>query len=120
MRGGTVVRFSLTTLGLACATALGAAPIAAQAPDGQAIYREECRNCHGAAGKPTQRALTQYKKIPTLDATFLATRSQDSIVAVLHHGLGKDMKSFKDKLSPEEIAAVARYVRETFGTAAKP
>ena len=87
----------------------------AQAPDGQAIYREECRSCHGAAGKPTQRAVGQYKNMPTLDSTFLSTRSIDSIVTVLNHGKGKDMKSFKDKLSADEIAAVAKYVKQTFG-----
>ena len=92
--------------------------LAAQAPDGQSIYRDECRTCHGAAGKPTQRAVSQYKDMPTLDTTFLSKRSQDSIVAVLNHGVGKDMKSFKDKLSPAEIAAVAKYVKETFGSAA--
>jgi mono/diheme cytochrome c family protein len=89
----------------------------AQAPDGQAIYGEECKTCHGAAGKPTQRAVSKYKDMPTLDATFLASRSQDSIVAVLNHGLGKDMKSFKSKLSPAEIAAVAKYVKDRFGSA---
>ena len=112
------MRVAQLALGCSVVLALAAGPAAAQAPDGQAIYREQCRNCHGAAGKPTQRALSQYKKIPTLDAAFLSTRSQDSIVAVLNHGLGKDMKSFKDKLSADEIAAAARYVRETFGGAA--
>jgi high-affinity iron transporter len=93
--------------------ALGLSPaLAAQAPDGQALYREHCRTCHGATGKPTQRALGQYPKIPSLaDSAFLQSRSDDSIVAVLRHGVGKDMKSFKDKLTPGEIAAVAQYVR---------
>lgn len=109
----------LIAVGLVSAAALGAPAVSAQAPDGQAIFREECRTCHGTTGKPTQRAMSQYKNMPTLDAAFLAKRSQDSIVAVLNHGLGKDMKSFKDKLSPDEIAAVARYVKETFGSAAK-
>ncbi len=103
------------TIAVAAVTVLGAARATAQAPDGQAIYREQCRNCHGAAGKPTQRAVTQYKKMPTLDSTFLASRSQDSIVAVLRHGVGKDMKSFKDKLTADEIATVAKYVVDTFG-----
>lgn len=109
------MRSLLIALGVVSAAMLSARPLDAQTPDGQAIYREQCRNCHGAAGKPTQRALSQYKKIPTLDSAFLSTRSQDSIVAVLHHGVGKDMKSFKDKLSAAEIAAVARFVKETFG-----
>lgn len=113
------MRFAQVALGFSLVLALAAGPATAQAPDGQAIYREQCRNCHGATGRPTQRALSQYKKIPALDATFIAARSQDSIVAVLNHGVGKDMKSFKDKLSPAEIAAVARYVKETFGGTAR-
>jgi len=105
---------------VAALTALGSARAAGQTPDGQAIYREQCRTCHGAAGKPTMRAVTQFKNIPAFDATFLASRSQDSIVTVLTHGKGKDMKSFKEKLTAEEIAAVAKYVKETFGAAPKP
>jgi mono/diheme cytochrome c family protein len=94
--------------------------LAAQAPDGKAIYLEQCRQCHGAAGKPTHMALAQYKNIPTFDASFFGKRSQDSIIAVLQHGVGKDMKSFKDKLSADEIAAVANYVKQTFGSEAAP
>ena len=100
--------------------ALGVRSTAAQAPDGQAIYREQCRTCHGTDGHPTKRALGQYNKIPTFDATFLAARSQDSVAGVVRHGLGKDMKAFKDKLSAEEIQAVAKYVKETFGTGGSP
>ena len=97
---------------LAVVCALGAGRAAAQTPDGQALYREQCRTCHGATGKPTQRALGQYPKMPTLsDSTFLAARSVDSLGAVIRRGVGKDMKAFKDRLTPEEIAAIARYVK---------
>lgn len=113
------MRLLRIALGVASASLLSAQLLEAQAPDGQAVFREECRTCHGAAGKPTQRALSEYKKMPTFNAAFLSTRSLDSIVAVLNHGAGKDMKSFKDKLSAPEIAAVAKYVKETFGSAPK-
>lgn len=102
-------------IGVAALSVVSVGRVAAQTPDGQSIYRDECRTCHGAAGKPTQRAVSQFKNMPTFDATFFSKRSQDSIVAVLNHGAGKDMKSFKDKLSAQEIAAVAKYVKETFG-----
>jgi mono/diheme cytochrome c family protein len=108
------------TYSVAVVSVLAVGHLIAQAPDGQAIYKDECRTCHGAAGKPTQRAVSQYKDMPTLDAAFLRSRSQDSIVAALNHGVGKDMKSFKDKLSPAEIAAVAKYIKDTFGGAAAP
>lgn len=114
------MRLFFLAIGAAATSVLSVGRLAAQAPDGKAIYAEECRTCHGAVGKPTQRAVSQFKNMPTFDATFFAKRSQDSIVAVLNHGAGKDMKSFKDKLSAEEIAAVAKYVKETFGGQAAP
>ncbi len=104
-------------LGCTVVLALGARNAAAPTPDGQALYKEHCRTCHGTDGHPTKRALGQYKKIRTLDAEFLGKVSDDSIVAVLKHGVGKDMKSFKEKMTPEEMVAVAKYVR-TFGSAA--
>ena len=97
----------------------GTRTVSAQAADGQALYKENCRTCHGADGHPTKRALGQYPKIPTFDAAFFTARSEDSVVAVLKHGAGKDMKSFKDKLSPEEMLAVARYARTLAGAAPK-
>ena len=105
---------------LGAAWTVGAGRAVAQAPDGQAVFHEECRKCHGLAGKPTHFALSLYKEIPTFDAAFFAGRSVDSIMAVLDHGAGKNMKSFKGKLSPAEITAVATYVKGTFGAPAKP
>jgi mono/diheme cytochrome c family protein len=45
------------------------------------------------------------------DSAFQRGRSADSIAAVLRRGAGRDMKSFADRLSPDEIAAVAKFVR---------
>lgn len=104
-------------LGMAWTVAAGRA--AAQTPDGQAVFHDECRKCHGVAGKPTHFALSLYKEIPTFDAKFLAGIGVDSIVAVLDHGAGKNMKPFKGKLTPAEIAAVAAYVKQTFGAPTK-
>lgn len=101
---------------VACAVLVvfGARPVRAQTANGQAVYREHCRTCHGATGKPTDFARRAYKTIPTFaDAAFFTGRSQDSIVAVLTRGVGtgKDMRSFKNVLSRDEMIAVARYVR---------
>jgi mono/diheme cytochrome c family protein len=104
-------------LGCAALLASAAPTLAAQGPDGQALYREHCKECHGAAGRPTKTALGKYKEIKALDATLLSTRSDDSLLAILRHGAkdGKEMKSFKEKLSPEEMTAVVKYVRTRFG-----
>ena len=45
------------------------------------------------------------------DAKFVASHSVDSIVKILTRGKGEDMKSFKLKLTPPEMVAVANYVR---------
>ncbi len=104
-------------LGCAALFACAAPALAAQAPDGQTLYREHCKECHGAAGRPTKQALGKYKDIKTLDAALLGARSDDSLLAVLKHGAkdGKEMKSFKEKLSAEEMGAVVKYVRTRFG-----
>ncbi len=106
---------------LGCATLL-ATPLAAQQPDGAALYREQCKECHGAAGRPTKQAVSKYKDIKPFDAEFLAGRSDDSLVAVLQHGAkdGKEMKSFKEKLTPQEMVAVVKYIRTKFGGAGNP
>lgn len=103
-------------LGFGLLLAGAGAGLSAQQPDGTGLYRENCRTCHGTAGKPTQRALSQYPRIPTMDSAFFAVRSADSIVAILTHGKGKDMKSFTAKLTPAEMRAVAAYIRSTFGS----
>lgn len=87
---------------------------AAQTPDGQALYREHCRSCHGAAGVPPQRARDQYRNIPSLaDSAFLAARSDDSLLVVLRRGArrGRDMESFSAKMSEADMRAVIAFVR---------
>ena len=96
----------------------GSTASAAQTSAGDSLYRQQCRACHGTTGTPPERMRAVYKSLPTLDSAFLAKRSVDSLTAAIRNGVGRDMKPFKDKLTAEQIAAIARYVR-TFGTAAK-
>lgn len=85
----------------------------AQEADGQAVYKEECKSCHGLNGVPPARAKEQYKKIRALgDSGFVVRLSADSIVTILKKGIDKDMKSFKDKLSEPEMRAVAKYIHD--------
>jgi mono/diheme cytochrome c family protein len=92
----------------------GARRAHAQEADGKALYEENCRKCHGVRGTPPKTMKEKFPKIATFDNEFIAKRSDDSVVKVLMKGVGKaeDMKSFKEKLSPQEMAAVAKYVRE--------
>jgi acylphosphatase len=49
-------------------------------------------------------------ELPLFDAAFFAQRTDDAVVQVLANGKGKNMKSFKDVLTPGEMLAVARYI----------
>jgi cytochrome c oxidase cbb3-type subunit III len=92
---------------------LGTAATAAQAQDGKTLFEANCKKCHGVLGSPPKAIKKKMSKIPTFDAEFLAKVSEDSILKVLNKGgASEDMKPFKDKLSPAEMAAVAKYVRE--------
>jgi mono/diheme cytochrome c family protein len=90
---------------------------AAQERDGKTAYGEVCKKCHGVLGTPPVTMKKKYPKLVGFDAAFLGTHSADSIVKVLTKGKGDDMESFKDKLSPAEMKAVAAYVRELAGKA---
>jgi len=113
----------MLSLAIAAGAALVAAPAAmrpaghvaaasVQEPDGRALYLKNCRQCHGATGEPSAQSKHKYPKIKTLrDPAFLAARSDDSLVTVIKKGAGKDMKSLANKLTPEQMVAVAKYVR---------
>jgi len=94
--------------------ALPATRVLAQAPDGKDLYQENCRKCHGVRGVPPKAIKEKFPKVRTFDEAFLVKVSDDSMVKVMMNGVGKaeDMKSFKDKLTPAEMTAVAKYVRE--------
>ncbi len=98
---------ALVIVSAACTPAL-----AQQFIDGKPIYEENCRECHGPRGVPPQSMQVKYERIATFNALFIKKRSVDSLVKIFTKGKGKDMKSFKDKMSKDEMTAVAAYVRE--------
>ena len=88
-------------------------PLAAQQADGQGVYRENCKSCHGINGVPPEREQAKYKKLRSLgDSGFVSELPQDSIVTIVTKGIDKNMKSFSDKLTEAEIRAVAGYIKE--------
>ena len=100
------------------ASSAAAQASAASEPDGAALYRQNCKSCHGAKGVPPARMVTIYPALKTLaDSAEQARMTEQAIIAVLQHGKGKDMKPFTDKLSAAEMAAVAKFVK-TFASPA--
>jgi mono/diheme cytochrome c family protein len=92
------------------ALALAASTAAAQGADGKALYEQHCKKCHGVAGKPSDGIKKMNPKIETMDAAFFAKRTDADLVKDIGEGKGK-MKPFKDKMKPDEMAAVAKYIR---------
>ncbi|MFA6168224.1 MAG: cytochrome c [Gemmatimonadaceae bacterium] len=100
---------SLIAIGvLSAALSFGSPP---QGPDGKAIFDAHCKKCHGATGKPSTAMKKLLPELPVWDANFFAQRSDAQIVEVLMNGKGKNMKPVRDVLKPEEMLAVAKYIR---------
>lgn len=91
------ILFAFATLSLAGA---------ALAADAAALYASKCQVCHGKDGKGT----TVGQRMGARDLTKLNATEAD-IAATITKGKGK-MSAFKDKLSPEEIQALAKFVKD--------
>lgn len=82
------------------------------APDGPALYRQYCRSCHGARGKPSEQMRGVYPTLVVLsDSAVQAKLTVDGVAALLTNGNGKEMKPFADKMSKDDIHAVAEFVK---------
>lgn len=115
MRAHSVVA-GLITLGIgAYANYLAAASPPRQDPPGKAPYEENCRKCHGVRGIPPKNMKAKYPKIATFNAEFFEKHSKDSVVTILTKGKGEDMKSFKDKLTHDQMVAIDAYIRSLGG-----
>lgn len=109
-----ITAIATLTIGIASVSHFAAAATP-PAPDGKALYDENCKKCHGAIGTPPKAMKAKFPKIATFDEEFFAKRSDDSVVTILEKGKGQDMKSFKGKLTHEEMETVAKYIKGTFG-----
>ena len=76
-------------------------------PDGKALYETKCAMCHGKDGvaKPMAKGSANLN-----DAKWQEATKVEAVETVVTDGKGK-MKGYKDKMSGEEIKAVATYVK---------
>ncbi len=90
----------------AAVVALVAAPAAA-AEGGKELYDQKCAMCHGKDGvaKPIAKGAGNFN-----DPKWQATKPEAAIVQTITDGKGK-MASYKDKLTPEQIKALAAYIK---------
>ncbi|MCC7210578.1 MAG: cytochrome c [Candidatus Brocadia sp.] len=74
------------------------------------LFEYHCATCHGEDGKGTKRG--RELKAPNLaDQEWQGKRKDDEILNAIMNGKNK-MPRWSDKLKPEEIQVLARYVRK--------
>ena len=87
-------------------TAPAAQPVSK--PKAEEIYRARCQKCHGPDGHAPQKG----SGLSFADGEWTHGSDLKSVVQVITNGVPETgMNPFKDQLSPEEIQALARYVR---------
>lgn len=78
------------------------------APDGKAIFQQKCSMCHGMDGKGFAAIKTPNLTDPKVQAAITDAQMLDTIK---NGRKGTAMVGWDGKLSPEEMKAVADYMR---------
>jgi mono/diheme cytochrome c family protein len=77
--------------------------------DAKALFEGKCKSCHGSDGKG-DTTIGKKVKIPSLAGTKLS--KSDAVKKITDGVPDTKMKGYKDKMSKEEIDAVAAYVKK--------
>ena len=101
------VKKSIAFAAAALAVLMLASMPAMSAEDGAALYKSKCAMCHGDDGVAKKMAEPSAN---LNDPKFQEANPVESIAKVIADGKGK-MKGFKDKLSQEQIDAIAAHVK---------
>ncbi len=93
----------------------GPTPSALQLAQGQQVYAQHCASCHGPAGDGDGFAANDLP-VPVAPTDFRNQRiDYEGAIRVLRNGIdGTSMVRWTERLSDEEIEAVAHYVRSLF------
>jgi mono/diheme cytochrome c family protein len=77
-------------------------------------FATHCEPCHGPNGEggPVKTPEKQIK-VPSLKAPHAVRHSDEELVKIVTGG-EEEMPSFKEKLKPEEISELVRFVRKNF------
>jgi mono/diheme cytochrome c family protein len=92
---------------IALAAALTFVATSARAEDAKALFAQKCASCHGANGKGDT---AMAKKLGAKDLSTL-TLSEAAIAGTITNGKPPKMMAYKDKLTGEQIQAIAKYVK---------
>jgi mono/diheme cytochrome c family protein len=88
---------------------------AAEAPAadaGAALYASFCAECHGSSGRGDGPGRPPMARVASFaDAAFQAARTDAQLAEAITRGVGGFMPDFGERISPEGINALVRYVR---------
>jgi len=77
-------------------------------------YAKHCVACHGAEGEGGVKTVDEKKlKVPNFSTGHALKHTDEDFVEQIMKG-GDGMPEFKDKLSPDEINTLVRFVRHEF------
>ena len=80
----------------------------------RANFTKNCEACHGPNGEGgLAKVDTKQIKVPSLKADHAKKHSDAELTKIITGG-EEEMPSFKDKLKPEEITELVRFVRHHF------
>ena len=78
----------------------------------KAIYTKNCEACHGPNAEGGLAKVNDKQiKVPSLKSDHAMKHTDEQLTKTITNGQ-EQMPSFKDKLKPEEIAEMVRYIRK--------
>ena len=95
-------------------TAPSPSPSVDELANARTNYTKNCEGCHGPEGQGGLVKIDNKQiKVPSLHAEHAIKHTDAQITDFITNG-HEEMPAFKDKLRPEEVTALVRYVRKTF------
>jgi len=85
------------------------------------IYGKDCKECHGQNGEggPVKLADGSKLKVPSLREGHALRHNDAEFVKQINKG-GDGMPAFADKLKPEEVNDLIKFIRREFQAGATP
>jgi mono/diheme cytochrome c family protein len=99
-------------------TVLGSTAALAEA-DAPALWKQHCKGCHGDTGKADTKNGKKFKVEDMTTEDWQKNHKDDEMKKAITEGLPESkehefqhkMKSFKDKLKPDEVDALVKHIR---------